>query len=175
MARKQVLGEGKWLRLLKKGRWEFVERVNCSSVVAMIAVTRENEVILVEQYRPAVGRRVIELPAGLVGDVDGDTSQPRAARREMIEETGFRPHRVELLVELPASAGLTSETTSLYRCTGLRRVGEGGGDESENIKVHLLPIHKAADWLARRVARGALVDAKVYAGFYFAGITRGTI
>jgi len=171
MARKQLLGEGKWLRLLKKGRWEFVERLNCTSVVAMIAVTREGEVILVEQYRPAVGRRVIELPAGLVGDVDGDASEPRAVRREMIEETGYRVHRVEFIVELPASAGLTSETTSLYRCTGLRRVGEGGGDESENIKVHLLPLDKAAAWLERRVQRGALVDAKVYAGFYFAGIT----
>ena len=172
MARKQVLGEGKWLRLLKRGRWEFVERLNCSAVVAMIAVTRENEVILVEQYRPAVGRRVIELPAGLVGDVDGDHSKERAAKREMAEETGFRPHRVEFLVELPASAGLTSETTSLYRCTGLRRVGEGGGDETENIKVHLLPIGKAAAWLERRVKRGALVDAKVYAGLYYAGVAR---
>ena len=168
----RILGEGKWLRLLKRGRWEFVERVNASSVVAMIAITRENEVILVEQYRPPVKRRVIELPAGLVGDVDGDHSQVRAAKREMIEETGFRVHRVEFLVEMPASAGLTSETTCLYRCTGLRRVGEGGGDESEKIKVHLLPVEKAAVWLDRRIKRGALVDAKVFAGLYYSGITR---
>jgi len=168
----KLLAEGKWLRLLKRGRWEFVERVNASSVVAMIAITRENELILVEQYRPPVKRRVIELPAGLVGDVDGDHSQVRAAKREMVEETGFRVHRVEFLVNLPASAGLTSETTSLYRCTGLRRVGEGGGDESEKIKVHLLPVDKAAAWLDRRIKRGALVDAKVFAGLYYADITR---
>ena len=118
---KDVLCEGKWLRLKKRGRWEFVERVNASSVVAMVAVTREGEIILVEQYRPAVKRKVIELPAGLVGDVDNDHSQTRAAKREMLEETGFRVHRVEFLVELAASAGLTSETTCLYRCTGLRR------------------------------------------------------
>ncbi|MHC4938772.1 MAG: NUDIX hydrolase [Planctomycetota bacterium] len=166
----QLIGEGKYLRILKKGRWEFVERVNASSVVAMVAVTRENEIILVEQYRPPVRKRVLELPAGLVGDVDGDHDQRRAARRELIEETGFRAHRVEPIVEIPSSAGLTTETTVLYRCTGLRRVGEGGGDETENIKVHLLPLDKAAAWLARRVKRGALVDAKVYAGLYYAGV-----
>ncbi|MHC4954747.1 MAG: patatin-like phospholipase family protein, partial [Planctomycetota bacterium] len=136
MARRDVLCEGKWLRLKKRGRWEFVERVNASSVVAMVAVTREGEIILVEQYRPAVKKKVIELPAGLVGDVGDDHSQTRTAKREMLEETGFRVHRVEFLVELAASAGLTSETTCLYRCTGLRRVGEGGGDETESIKVH---------------------------------------
>ena len=166
----KLIGEGKYLRLLKKGRWEFVERVNASSVVAMVAVTRENEIILVEQYRPPVKRRVIELPAGLVGDVDGDHDQQRAAKRELVEETGYRAHRVERIVEIPSSAGLTTETTVLYRCTGLRRVGEGGGDETENIKVHLLPLEKVAGWLARRVRRGAFVDAKVYAGLYYAGV-----
>lgn len=166
----QVIGEGKYLRLLKKGRWEFVERVNASSVVAMVAVTREQEIILVEQYRPPVKRRVIELPAGLVGDVDGDHDQRRAARRELVEETGYRAHRIEPIVEIPSSAGLTTETTVLYRCTGLRRVGEGGGDETENIRVHLLPLAKAGAWLERRVRRGALVDAKVYAGLYYAGV-----
>jgi len=166
----KLIGEGKHLRVLKKGRWEFVERVNASSVVAMVAVTREKQIILVEQYRPPVKKRVIELPAGLVGDVDGDHDQRRAAKRELVEETGFRAHRVERIVEIPSSAGLTTETTVLYRCTGLRRVGEGGGDETENITVHLLPLEKVAAWLAGRVKRGAFVDAKVYAGLYYAGV-----
>ncbi|MEM8886343.1 MAG: NUDIX hydrolase, partial [Planctomycetota bacterium] len=111
----KTLAEGKFLRLLKRGRWEFVERVNASSVVAMLAVTRDDEIILVEQYRPAVRRRVIELPAGLVGDVDGDHDEVRAAKRELVEETGYRARRVEPLVSIPSSAGLTDETTVLYR------------------------------------------------------------
>jgi len=166
----KTIGEGKYLRLLKRGRWEFVERVNATGVVAMVAVTREGEIVLVEQHRPAVKRRVLELPAGLVGDVGGDRDEKRAARRELREETGFRAHRVEPVVAIPSSAGLTDETTVLYRCTGLRRVGEGGGIDGENIKVHLVPVEKAAAWLARRVKRGALVDAKVYAGLYYAGV-----
>jgi len=166
----RTLGEGRFLRLLRRGRWEFVERTNAHAVVAMLAITKGNEILIVEQYRPAVRRRVIELPAGLVGDVDGDTDLVRAARRELVEETGFRARALERLVELPSSAGLTSETTVLYRCTGLRRVGEGGGDETENITVHAVPLDRAAAWLARRVRRGALVDAKVYAGLYHAGV-----
>jgi len=166
----KVIGEGKYLRVLKKGRWEFVERVNATSVVAMVAVTREREIVLVEQYRPPVKRRVIELPAGLVGDVDGNPDQRRAARRELLEETGFRAHRVAPIVEIPSSAGLTTETTVLYRCTGLRRVGAGGGDETESITVHVLPLATVGAWLDRRVRRGALVDAKVYAGLYYAGV-----
>jgi ADP-ribose pyrophosphatase len=166
----KVIGEGVYLRLLKKGRWEFVERVNATSVVAMLAVTKEREIVLVEQYRLPVRRRVIELPAGLVGDVDGDSDQRRAARRELLEETGYRAHRVEPIVALPSSAGLTTETTVLYRCTGLRRVGEGGGDETEKITVHVLPLDTVRAWLDRRVRRGALVDAKVYAGLYHAGV-----
>ena len=167
----KTLAEGKYLRLLQRGRWEFVERVNASSVVAMLAVTKENEILLVEQYRPAVRRRVIELPAGLVGDVDGDHDERRAATRELLEETGYRAHRVEPLVAIPSSAGLTDETTILYRCTGLRRVGEGGGDETENIKVHVLPLAEVGAWLSRRIRRGAHVDAKVFAGLYHAGVS----
>ena len=163
------IGEGKFLRLVRRGRWEFVERVNATGVVAMVAVTSDDEIVLVEQYRTAVKRRVIELPAGLVGDVDGDDDFERAAKRELREETGYRAQRVERLVEIPGSAGLTSETTVLYRCRGLRRVAAGGGDETENITVHVLALAQVDSWLARRVRRGALVDAKVYAGLYYAG------
>ena len=162
-----TLGEGAFLRLRRKGRWEYVERVNATGVVAMLAITDDDEVILVEQFRPAVGQNVLELPAGLVGDVEGDDSMEAAANRELEEETGFRAAEVTPLVEIPSSAGLTTETTVLYRCSGLTRVGEGGGDETEDILVHLVPRADVAAFVA---GWKGLIDGKVFAGLYHAGV-----
>ena len=72
------IARGRFLSLKVRGRWEFVERTNAREIVAVIAVTPEKELIMVEQYRPPVESRVIELPAGLVGDVEGDDSVEEA-------------------------------------------------------------------------------------------------
>ena len=86
----KVLAEGRHLRLVSRGRWEYVERPKVTGIVIIVAVTRENNVVLVEQNRPPVGGRVIELPAGLAGDIAGSESEAmeEAARRELLEETG---------------------------------------------------------------------------------------
>ena len=163
----KTLGEGKFLRLVRRGRWEYCERTNATGIVCMVAVTKAGELILVEQRRAPVRRRVVELPAGLSGDVKGDTLR-RAANRELFEETGYRARRLEHLGDMPPSAGLSNEIVTMYRATGLKKVGEGGGDETESIKVHLVPLDEVPAWLERKVRRGALVDAKVYAGLWFA-------
>ena len=165
-----ILGEGRYVRLVKRGRWEYAERTNASGIVAVLAVTAEDEILLVEQRRVPVGRRVIELPAGLAGDVKGDTLK-RAARRELLEETGYRARRMEALVDMTPSAGLVTEIVTLFRATGLTKTGDGGGDATERITVHNVPLGKVAKWLDSRIRRGALVDPKVYAGLYFAGVT----
>jgi ADP-ribose pyrophosphatase len=166
----QVLAEGEFVRLLRQGRWEYAQRTNTCGAVVIVAVTPEGKLLFVEQYRVPVQARVIELPAGLAGDEPGLEDEPKtnAARRELVEETGYEAQDVVLLTEGPTSAGLTSELVGLYLATGLRRVGPGGGDEGEEIEVHEIELERAADWLADQTAAGKLVDPKVYAGIFFA-------
>jgi ADP-ribose pyrophosphatase len=166
----RVLGEGKWLRLVSDRGWEHVERVNSHGVVVILAITDEGRIVLVEQHRHAVGARVIEPPAGLRGDGDhGDESGEVAARRELLEETGYEAAGMEFLLECPSSPGMVSETYSVYRATGLRRVGPGGGDDSEDITVHQVPLDGIADFLLERRARGVQADTKLLAVLWLAG------
>lgn len=165
-----VLGEGRFLRLRTRGHWEYCERSVGSAVVVVVARTPEGEVLLVEQFRPALGAAVIEFPAGLVGDeADADEAKEAAAARELEEETGYRPGRVALLVEGPTSAGMTNEVVSFFHAHDLTRVGEGGGAGNERITVHRVPLTQVDAWLAARADAGVLVDPKVYAGLYFVG------
>jgi len=161
------LGEGRWLRLVRAGRWEWVERVNTTGIVLVVAVTDDGELICVEQYRPAVHARVIDLPAGLAGDL-GPEELETAAARELEEETGFRAERFERLYEVTPSPGLCNEIVTIFQAHGLTRVSEGGGDESESIDVTLVPLASIREWADARVAAGTLVDAKFFTGVYFA-------
>jgi ADP-ribose pyrophosphatase len=122
--------EGKFLRVVKIGRWEFAERVNDVQGVVIIAITPEGKLLLTEQERLPVGKRVIELPAGLAGDLDSNHGEnpAAAARRELLEETGYEATEMTWLAAGPPSAGLSSEMVSFFRATGLRRVGKGGGE-----------------------------------------------
>jgi len=162
----ETLGEGKYLRLVREGRWEYVQRVNATGIVLVVAVD-DGKLILVEQYRPAVGARVIDLPAGLAGD-EGEEALETAAARELEEETGYRAERFERLCEFVPSPGLSAEVVTLFRAVGLERVGPGGGDSSEAIVVHQVPLGEVDAWVARMTAEGALIDAKLYAGLHFA-------
>lgn len=172
----QTLGEGRFLRLVNAGGWEYAERVNASGVVAVVAVTAEREIILTEQYRPAVKKRVIDMPAGLAGDIPGEETEAlaTAARRELLEETGYRARRMEFLTSGPPSAGMSSEIVTFFLATGCRRVADGGGDDHEEIEVHVVPLARAAEWLRKRAGKRRCVDPKVYAALYFAEHANGT-
>lgn len=161
----EVLASGRFLRLVKRGRWEYAERPNTKGAVAVIAVTDENELVLVTQARVPLGRDCIELPAGLAGDLedDPDESFAEAARRELLEETGFNATTIEHLYSAVTSPGLTSESIDVYRATGLTREHEGGGIGHESITVHLVPVAEVDNWLAQQAAAGLAVDIKVYA------------
>lgn len=166
----RVLHEGEFLRLLRRRHWEYVERTNASGVAVIVAVTDRDELLLVEQYRLPVAQPVIELPAGLVGDQGGDESLLEAARRELVEETGYRAERMEFLAEGPTTAGLSNEITTFCAARGLSRVGPGGGDDSEDIVVHPVPLADLRAWLRAQEPRAA-VDPKLYAGLWLAGLT----
>lgn len=166
----EILAEGKYMRFVRKGHWEFAERNQALGAVVIVAVTPENELVLVQQHRIPVGADVIELPAGLVGDVPGEPTHDWGlqARRELLEETGFHARRVEPLTRGPVSAGFGSEVVDFYLATGLDRKHDGGGVEHENIVVHLVPLDKVPAWLKRKQRQGLLVDPKIFAGLYFA-------
>ncbi|MDA7978188.1 MAG: NUDIX hydrolase [Pirellulales bacterium] len=160
---------GKFLSLFRSGRWEFAHRENATGAIAIVAVTPEERILLVEQYRPPVGAACIELPAGLVGDEPGDSSEDvvAAACRELEEETGYQAGNMSVLLTGPSSAGLTSEMITLLLASDLRKVGPGGGVEHEEITVHEIPVDETPDFLRRQESAGKPVDFKVYAGLYF--------
>jgi ADP-ribose pyrophosphatase len=166
-----TLYTGKFLRLRAAGRWEYVERVNATGVVAILAITDDRNILLVEQFRPPIDRPAIELPAGLVGDVTSDEAEEEAVRRELLEETGYRAGDVRLLhADHPSSAGLTSETLSLYHATHLTRVGPPAGDGHEQLTLHEVPLAELRPWLAGQSAQRKAVDAKIFAALWLAGI-----
>jgi ADP-ribose pyrophosphatase len=167
---KTILYTGKYLSLLKEeGHWEYAERVNASGAAIIVAVTEEQKLLLVEQYRIPVHSRTIELPAGIIGD-EADfrgESHAEAARRELREETGYDAEHIEMLTTGPASSGLTSEVVTLFRASQLRRVGTGGGIAHEKITVHEVPLSEIDTWLAAQVRPGTMIEPKVFAGLYF--------
>lgn len=165
----RILASGKHLRLVSKQGWEFVERHSASGVVGIVAVTPDERLLLVEQFRLPIGCIAIELPAGLAGDVLGQELEDleTAARRELLEETGYAAERLTYLATGPSSAGLTNETVVLFLAEGLRQESAGGGDGNENITVHAIPLDEVAPWLQMRAAEGALIDLKIYAALYF--------
>ena len=170
MFARETLYSTRWIGLHRIGNWDFVERPNASCCVGILALTPDDEVVLVEQFRIPVQQPVIEIPAGLVGDEPeyrGETLAATAAR-ELLEETGFRASSVSLLLSSPTSAGMTSETTHLFLATGLTREHQGGGTGSEKITVHLVPRATLRDWLARQQEHGLAVDFKLHAALWAA-------
>lgn len=165
----RVLYEGRFLRLCRDGRWEYAQRVGATGSVHIVAITPDSELLLVEQYRAPVAAPVIELPAGIVGDeaeFRGETVESAAAR-ELVEETGYRPARVERLHHGPSTPGMASEVFTLVRAFDLERVGDGGGVGSEDIAVRRVPLAEAPAWLAGQSADGRMVDHRIYVGLYF--------
>ena len=168
-AKKEIIHEGKFLRFVRKGEWEYVERNNCNAIVIIVAMTDEQRVLFVEQYRPPVGKKAIEFPAGLVND--GKSNQTEsiiiAAKRELLEETGYKAGRMTKLLEGPVSSGSCSDMVTLVLARDLRKITLGGGDEFESIIVHEVPLDETDRWLARMRRKGRLIEPKIYTGLYF--------
>ena len=160
--------KGKFLRVMKVGRWEYAERVNAVSGVVIVAVTKEGNLLLTEQERLPVGHRVIELPAGLAGDTKENETEELAvaAKRELLEETGYEAGEMMRLASGPPSPGFSSEMVTFFRATGLRRVSEGGGEGNEKIVVHEVPIADVPRWLTQKMSEGYAVDPRIWAGLW---------
>lgn len=111
---KKIVWEGNYLRTVilnykdasgKDRKWEAVERVNCNGIVVIIPVTRQGEFLMIRQFRPVLNNFVIEFPAGL-NDKNEDLIE--AARRELVEETGYTSDDFVPLAEGPISSGMST-------------------------------------------------------------------
>jgi ADP-ribose pyrophosphatase len=143
------------------GRWEYVKRVRGISAAVILAITDEGAILLVEQFRPPLGRPCIELPAGLVGDETDGEDPMDSARRELEEETGYHAERWEDFGEFASSPGMIGEIFHFYRATGLVRVGTGGGTANEAITVHVVPIDAVPAFIATARERGCAIDTRL--------------
>jgi ADP-ribose pyrophosphatase len=161
------LFEGEHLVFRRRQGWEYVEHRTAKESVMVFALTQEVSLVLVEEFRPAVDAAVVCLPAGLVGD-EGPEEAESAARRELSEETGYEATVLELLGRGPGSAGMSSEIVNFYFAPGVRRTGEQGNREREEIRVHVVPLAELAEWSRDREAAGNLIDPKVWAGLCLA-------
>jgi ADP-ribose pyrophosphatase len=160
MTGRTVEWEGKYLRIVRVGNWEYVER--CGGVHAVVILAEhDGKVVLVEQPRTPLGeRKCIELPAGLVGDED-DKGVEETAVKELEEETGFTASEIEIVGDFYSSPGMVAEGFTLVRAHGLRRIGAGGGNEHEEIEVHLVAPSDIPDFIERKRSEGAAIDVKL--------------
>ena len=166
---RQTLAEGRHLRFVVSHGWEFVERPGIAGIVVIVGTTAHGGLVLVSQWREPVKAWVVELPAGLAGDVPGSEKEPlaAAAKRELWEETGFVADSMEPILEGPPSAGLSSEVVTFFRARGLKRLGRGGGEGDERVRTHVVSLSALGDWVASMQANGMMVDPKVFAGVYW--------
>lgn len=164
-----IIAQGKFLKLVTNGHWEYTARVRASGVVAIVAITLDRELVLTEQYRVPVGAMVIDLPAGLSGDIPGGESEALlvAAQRELREETGYTSQAWKPLYRAPSSAGLTSEMVDYFQADNALRTATGGGVDGERITVHAISLRSLRRWLRSRMAEGVMIDPKVYVALAF--------
>ncbi|WP_416832200.1 MAG: NUDIX hydrolase [Erythrobacter sp.] len=163
----EVMWQGRFITAKTRGRWEYVGRARGIRAAAIIAIDEDSDgtrhVILVSQYRVPLDRFCLEIPAGLVGDDEGSEGELAidAAIRELEEETGYRAERMEVLGEFYSSPGMVSESFTLLRATGLTKVSEGGGTDSEIINVHRVALPELGGFVARWREAGHGVDVRI--------------
>lgn len=168
--RYETLAQGKHLTFLKHERWEFVRRNRARDVAILVAITPSNSILFVEQHRIPVNKRVIELPAGLVGDEDANMKEGlfAAAQRELLEETGYMANHLQFLFRGPSSVGLTDEVVSFLLATKLEKISNGGGVDGEAIELHEIPLDECLSWLeTQQSLQHKMVDPKIFSGLFF--------
>jgi ADP-ribose pyrophosphatase len=146
---------------LPKGGELYAEIIRHPGSVVIIPLTAQNEIILVRQYRPAIGRWAWELPAG---SLKPGEDVARAARRECQEETGLVPSRLERKGSFFPTPGYCDEEMTFFKASGLRTPGpqdeEAHQDEDEDIEARAF----SRDDLQRMISAGEIIDLKTIAG-----------
>ena len=145
---------------LPKGGEMNAEVIRHPGSVVIIPVTTEGKIILVRQYRPAIGRWAWELPAG---SLEAGEDLEKAAIRECHEEIGLVPARVEKIGAFFPTPGYCDEEMNFYRASGLRDAEDhevAQPDEDEDIE----PQAFTREEIRRMIAEGGIIDLKTVAG-----------
>ena len=151
---RETVYSGKFLRLVNKtfkyreGRisvWETVERTNTRMAAVIIAITRDNEIILEKNWRAPIEGYVIQLPAGLM-DKEGERPED-TARRELMEETGYLAGEVVSICDAVEDPVLTPTKISHFFARNVEYVGKNNPDLEEQIEVLRIPLPELADFL----------------------------
>jgi ADP-ribose pyrophosphatase len=144
------------------------EVVEQPGAVGVVALDDEDRVVLIRQYRHAVGDWLIEIPAGLL-DVPGEKAY-RTAARELAEEAGLTARRWDLLVDLRNSPGLSTEAVRVYLARDLAAVPEAdrhvGVDEEADLGVHRRPLDEAVTAVFTGEIQNALAVSGLLATAY---------
>jgi ADP-ribose pyrophosphatase len=156
----EIVWQGRFITTKVNGKWEYVSRARGIKAAVILAID-DGHVLLVEQYRVPLGRMCLELPAGLVGDETAGEAVEIAAARELEEETGYGAATIEVLGEFHSSPGMVSESFTMVRAHGLKRIGEGGGVEGEDIIVHRIALNQVSAFVAAKRGEGCAIDAKL--------------
>lgn len=134
-------------------KWDFIKH---NGAAAVVPVDEEGRLILVRQYRNALDRDTLEIPAGGLNGPDEPTIE--AAARELTEETGFHAKKLELLLSIRTTVAFCNEKIDIYVATGLTP-GHQHLDEDEYVEVHAFTV----DELTEKVFSCEIQDSKTVA------------
>lgn len=135
---------------------EIVER---QPAVGIVAITENDEIILIKQYRKAIDKEIYELPAGMV---DFGEEPQKAALRELKEETGYDAKKSDYLLEIYSSPGFTNEKLFIFYAEGLT-AGDQHLDEFEHLTVEKVKFDEAL----KLINLGDIIDSKTVAGILY--------
>lgn len=145
--------------------WEAVGRVGCDGVVVLVPLTKKLELLLIKQYRPVLDAHVIEFPAGLV---DAGENPVEAGKRELLEETGHMPGRIELLTDGVMSTGINTERWKVLLALDAAPAPAETlrlytPDEAEDIELIKVPFDRAYDAIGALTRKGdCTVDLRIF-------------
>jgi len=166
---KRTIAEGKFLRIVEKdvsggdgrdGKWETVERTNVhgSGAVVIIALTKDGELLFEKNWRAPIESHIVQFPAGLT-DLAGE-SEEDAARRELIEETGYAATELIPVFLSPLSAAVTGTKAMHYFAPNVEFVGRPVNKDIEEIEVVKVPADKADEFMLN-LPEGVELDLRV--------------
>ncbi len=166
---KRIIAEGKFLRIVEKdvsggdgrdGKWEAVERTNVhgSGAVVIIALTKDGDLLFEKNWRAPIESWVIQFPAGLT-DLEGE-SEEEAARRELLEETGYAATELIPVLLSPLSAAMTGTRAMHFFAPDVEFVGKPVHKDMEEIEVVKVPLGKADEFMLN-LPEGVELDLRV--------------